>query len=143
MNEGETMMKYVVRIQEMAERLNSIEASVQEMDIVMTLLDDLPEIYGNLIVALGITATDLKLENVCTHLLNEEIRREGSKNSSNEEIALMANKKFTKFQKRNKKYPTVIHNNTCRYCGKENQIEINQATINKDYLFMIYQKLEI
>ena len=97
MNESETMVKYISHIREMAERLTSISALIQEIDIIMTLLGGLSEGYSGLIIALGVNTTELTLENVCSHLLNEEIRKEGSSKPISRETVLFANKKFEKF----------------------------------------------
>ena len=89
-------MKYIGCIREIAKRLTSISALIQEIDIIMTLLGSLSEGYSGLII-LGVNTIELILENICSHLLNEEIYKEGSSKSISRETILLVNKKFKKF----------------------------------------------
>ena len=121
----EHMITYINRVKVMADKLAAIGASVEEEDIVMTLLSGLPENYNNLIVALEVKIDDLTLDSVTARLLHEEARRmEGS--GLTEENAFYSNRKG-KFVKHgyNKSNNNSNNNSSsksksgCHYCGKQ------------------------
>ena len=93
---SEQMSAWISRIRGIANHLNKIGAKVDNEEIILALTMGLPDQYNNLIITLD-SSTQLEIDTVITHLLNEEIRQEvlpgdgpGSQGSSQREVAFVA-----------------------------------------------------
>ena len=72
---GRSIQEHINCITQITQQLRAINAPVNDEDIAITLLINLPESYDGLITALEIQAKDLTLHHVQTILLQEEARR--------------------------------------------------------------------
>ena len=118
MEDGETMLEYITKMESIALDLDAIDASVSEEDQVANLLKGLPESYQNLVISFESRAeSDLNLTFVTSRLLREEQRRNEDK-SSKEESAFVS-KSTNTAKGGSKKEERKVKNGKCHYCGKE------------------------
>lgn len=146
MREGDDMLTHINEVKTLAEQLEAIGASVNDEDLVITLLCSLPESYGFLITALESRSDDLTWEFVTARLLHEELKRKENGNDpiNNSAFVAVSKRAFDK----TKKYP-------CNKCGElghwankcprraqgRNEFQANTAAIanasaHADYLFV-------
>ena len=111
MEDDERVLVFINRVRQLASDLKSMEVSVNDEDIAMTILCGLPERFEHLIVAIDTVADDsnLTLDFVKSRLLQEEQRINDRGNASTKpDSALMAGKR---------------RDFKCTYCKKKGHTE--------------------
>lgn len=118
MREDEKMLQFVNRIRHLASDMKCMDIKVEEEDVAMAILCNLPERFNNLIVAIDTTIEDrdLTLEFVKSRLLQEEQRmNDRAKEESEDSTALVG-----QHSRRKSSGPIV-----CYYCGAKGHIQRN------------------
>ena len=128
MEEGEKMLDYITRVRNLVEKLDAVGMPIKDDEVVLTLLGGLPKSYTPLVVALE-SCSNLLLEDCCTRLLHEELRRHSRNEVGDGEAAFFGKQGRCKEGNRGGNNGRPQESNTrgassasqprlCFYCGK-------------------------
>lgn len=115
-NDGERVLSYIARVQQLSSDLKSMDVELSEQDVSMTLLSGLPSRFEHLIVAIDTLSDEdaLRLDFVKSRLMREEQRM------SDHDISLPSSSDFALVH-----YPKNSNrsNKFFNYCRKTNYTE--------------------
>jgi len=90
MQEGEDLLAHINMVKALADQLRSVEVSIEDEDVYMVLLMNLPPSFDNLVTSLESRSTkDVDLQFIVARLLHEVSKR---KESESKENAALLNK---------------------------------------------------
>ena len=118
---GEDMKTLINKITLLVDEMESVGVQTTDEDVIVTLLNSLPDEFQGLVAALESRTEDLTLNYVFGRLLDEELRKSGSIKKI-EENALISNDKHPRRPSR----PFKGRNNYfCEYCKKKGHTSSN------------------
>ena len=95
MQEGSSVEQHIKLMKETTDKLAAVKATISEEDQIVTLLGSLPDSYAMLVTALEARVEDLTLNYVQQAIINEEQRRQQSKQSDQQsDTALVAGNSY-------------------------------------------------
>jgi hypothetical protein len=126
MKEGTKVVDHLNTFNILIVQLTSMEIKFEDEDKAITLLCLLPESCDNLVTSISFSSTDvLDYESVVRALLDEEMRRKSSKETSTSKAMLIRGRTTEKNERSSfqSKSRHIKGKEKCRYCGKTGHLK--------------------